>query len=62
MNWRHTTDPDTFFGTLTEPTKKLSSPLQLYEFFLDVYRQTPKERLLELIADAPHLERLKTVS
>jgi hypothetical protein len=54
--------PDTFFGTLTQPTKKLSSSLELYDFFLDAYRQTSKERLLELMADARDLERLKTLS
>ncbi len=54
--------PDTFFGTLIEPIRKVNSPLDLYDIFLEAYRQTPKERLLELMAAAPDIEHLKTLS
>ena len=30
--------PDTFFGSITQPTKKTDSPLELYDFFHDAYR------------------------
>jgi hypothetical protein len=54
--------PETFFGDLTQSTKKLSSPLELYDFFLEAYRRTPKERLLELMAGATDIEHLKSLS
>jgi hypothetical protein len=54
--------PDTFFGVLTSAPRALKSPLELYDFFFAVYGQTPKERLLEFMADAPDLDHLKTLS
>jgi hypothetical protein len=54
--------PDTFFGTLIEPIRKVNSPLELYDIFLEAFRQTSKQRLLELMAAAPDIEHLKTLS
>jgi len=54
--------PDTFFGTLIEPMRKANSPVDLYDFFLEAYRETSKERLLELMASAPDLEYLRSLS
>ncbi len=54
--------PDTFFGTLIEPIRKVNTPLELYDLFLDAYRGTSKERLLELMAGAADMEHLKTLS
>jgi hypothetical protein len=54
--------PDTFFGTLIEPIRKVNSPLEFYDIVLESFRQTPKERLLELMAGAPDLEHLKTLA
>lgn len=53
--------PDTFFGSLVPVTKKAESALELYDFFFQSYRATPKERLLELMHDAPHREHLRTL-
>jgi hypothetical protein len=54
--------PDTFFGVLTSAPQAQQSPLELYDFFFEAYKQTPKERLLEFMADAPDLNHLKTLS
>jgi hypothetical protein len=41
--------PQTFFGR-EEPKRKAENPLELYDFMLASYKDTPKERLLELLA------------
>ena len=42
--------PQTFFGR-EEPKRKAETPMDLYDFMLASYRETPKERLLELLAE-----------
>jgi hypothetical protein len=42
--------------------RRSKTPIELYDFFFSTYRHTPKERLLEFLADAPDLERLKQLS
>lgn len=54
--WRR--HPDTFFGEVGQRSTRAETPLQLYDFFLGGFRQTPKERLLELMAGAPDFEEL----
>ena len=51
--------PEAFFGTIQRPPKKLKDSYELFEFFLDSYRNTPKERLLELMKDAPDIDSLR---
>lgn len=51
--WRK--HPDTFFGEVGQRTTTANTPLELYDFFLNSYRQTPRERLLELMAEAPDI-------
>jgi len=42
--------PDTFFGIDKPHTRGgITDPLDLYDWFFNCYRQTPKERLLELM-------------
>lgn len=55
--WRK--HPDTFFGELGQRSTKAKDPLELYDFVHNSYRQTPRERLLELIAGAPDMEHLR---
>ncbi len=55
--WRK--HPDTFFGEVGQRSTRAEDPLDLYDFFHNSYRQTPKERLLEFMADAPDLEDLR---
>jgi hypothetical protein len=42
-----------------EVTKVANEPIELYEFMLGSYRETPKERLLEFLAGYPDIERLR---
>ncbi|TAK65073.1 SEC-C metal-binding domain-containing protein [Methylobacter sp.] len=51
--WRK--HPDTFFGEVGQRTTTANTPLELYDFFLNGFRETPRERLLELMADAPDI-------
>ncbi|MBI4829498.1 MAG: SEC-C domain-containing protein [Nitrospinae bacterium] len=57
--WRR--HPDTFFGEVGQRTSKLKNPLDLYDFFHNSYRQTPKERLLELMAGMPDSAGLRQI-
>jgi SEC-C motif len=51
--------PDTFFGKLKKHARKgIKDMLDLYDLFHEGYRNTSKDRLLELMKDAPDLERL----
>lgn len=54
--WRQ--HPDTFFGEVGQRHNKVENPLQLYDFFFGSYRNTPKERLLELLAGAGSIAEL----
>jgi hypothetical protein len=36
----------------------LKTPLDAFDFFMDGYRETPRQRLLELMANAPDHEQL----
>lgn len=49
---------DTFFGEIGQRTTKADGPVELYDFFLNGYRQTPRERLLELLAGASDIAEL----
>lgn len=48
--WR--SHPDTFFGEVGQRKAKADNPLELYDFFLKSYCNTPKERLLEFMVGA----------
>lgn len=50
--------PEAFWGTVQQPPKKTEDPYELFEFFIESYRNTPKERLLELMKDAPDIDSL----
>jgi hypothetical protein len=51
--------PETFFGAYKPHNRKAQDPIDLYDFFIMGYGKTPKERLLELMNNAPDLEKLK---
>jgi hypothetical protein len=51
--------PDTFFGVVGQRTTKARDPLELYDFILSGYKNTPKERLLEFMAGAPDITELR---
>ena len=56
------TFPDTFFGVHKPHTRDgIDDPLDLYDWFFDCYRHTPKERLLELMNNYPDRQHLQTL-
>ncbi len=54
--------PETFFGRVQKISKNTNDPLDLYSFFLQSYKETPREKLLEFMAGAPDLDELKQLS
>ena len=54
--WRR--HPDTFFGEVGQRTSGIATPLELYDILFNNYRDIPKERLLEFLADAPDFSEL----
>ena len=52
-------DKDTYFGVVEPVGKKLKSPYELFEWFMESYRDTPRENLLDWMKDAPDIEELK---
>jgi len=53
--------PETFFGEISR-NRKCETVLDLYDFFLETYTKTPKEKLLELLAGSEDIEMLATSS
>jgi hypothetical protein len=51
--------PDTFFGVLRKQSKRAQTPLELFDFFFDVYRKTSREKLLEFMSSWPDYEALR---
>jgi hypothetical protein len=51
--------PEAFFGIVQRPSGEAKDSYELFEFLIDSYRNTPKERLLELIKDAPDIDSLR---
>lgn len=58
--WRR--HPDTFFGEVRHVGKKVENWLELCEFFYESYKNTPRDRLLEWMKDAPDIEDLRNLS
>lgn len=54
--------PDTFFGVYKKVPERNDNPVDLFYFFYETYKETPKERLLEFIKDAPDFEDFKRLS
>jgi hypothetical protein len=57
----YTSHPDTFFGVPRPVGGKLNTPLELFEWLHENYRNTPREKLLEFLKDAPDLSHLSTL-
>lgn len=51
--------PETFFGRIVKVSRNTEDPMELYDFFYQSYKDTPKDKLLEFMKDAPNLEELK---
>lgn len=51
--------PEAYFGILQQASRKAKDPYDLFEFFVDSYRNTPKEHMLELFKDASDIDSLR---
>lgn len=58
--WRR--HPDTFFGKVGQRSTEAKNPLELYDFFCNGYRETPREKLLEFLAGAADIAELWKLS
>ena len=54
--------PDTYFGVYQRQTRKVETAMELFDFFVDGYRETPKERLIELLPNYADQEGLHVMS
>ena len=54
--------PDTFFGVYRKQGRTIDNPIELFDFFYESYKDTPRERLLELIKDASDFDQFKQLS
>lgn len=50
--------PETFFGVRLAVSRQIKSPLDLFEFFYNNYKNTPKERMLEFLKTARDFDAL----
>lgn len=50
--------PDTFFGGYRPKGGTVQSPLEMYDFLLEAYRNTPREKLLGFLRGHPMYEQL----
>ena len=53
--------PRTFFGIL-QPKRSIKTPLEAYDWIYESYRHNTKEHFLKLMAGAPDLEKLSSLS
>ncbi len=54
--------PDTFFGIHLQQGRKARTPLELFDFMYESYKNTPKEKLLEWMANAKDFAELKNLT
>lgn len=54
--------PETFFGKVINTNNKAKEPIELFMFFLNGYKDTPKDKLLEFLKDSPEIEKLKCLT
>ncbi len=53
--------PDTFFGVPRHQGRKIDDPLELYDFFYDVYSKSKKEKLLEFMHNWPNFSEIQNL-
>lgn len=54
--------PNTYFGVVHPAGKQINDPFEFFEWILDSYKNTPKEKLIEFMKDAPDIEELRQLS
>ena len=58
----YTRQPDSFFGIPLQQGRQAKDPLELYDFFYESYKRSPRDRLLEFMRERPDFEALKDLS
>jgi len=54
--------PDTFFGVSRHQGRKIDDPLELYDFFYDVYKKTSRNKLLEFMKGWHDFKNIQSLS
>ncbi len=54
--------PESFFGVPLRQGRQAKDPLELFDFFYESYKHSPRERLLEFVRNRPDFEELKNLS
>ena len=54
--------PDTFFGVHLQQGRKTKTPLELFDFMYESYKNTPKEKLLEWMTNASDFTELNNLT
>lgn len=58
----YNTHPQTFFGRVETIQGPIENPLDLYTFFINGYKEAPKEQLLQFMATDPDIDKLQRLS
>ncbi len=53
--------PETFFGMVNKSNQKAESPIELYDFFYNCYKNSPKDTLLSFFQQSPQYGELKNL-
>jgi hypothetical protein len=54
--------PEAYFGQIKHVSKQIDGPFEFFEFLMETYQHSTKEKLLEFMQGWPDMERLKTLS
>jgi hypothetical protein len=54
--------PDTYFGVYQRQSKGLQTIMDMYDFFAEGHKNTPKDKLIALLPNYPDQEELKRLS
>lgn len=54
--------PETYFGKIMPVSKKVTTPYELFEFWLESHKHLSREQLLTQLARHPNIEALRAMS
>ncbi len=54
--------PETFFGEIQPVTKNAKTPLDLFSSIYNIYKESPRENLLDWLKDSPDIDELRKKS
>jgi hypothetical protein len=53
--------PESYFGKVQHVPKQIKDPLELFESFVKLYKNTSKEKLLQLMQNTPDFDALSKI-